>query len=128
MIGNAMVGSNKLTEAKAFYDELLAVVGAKPMMDHHSGGRIYAVAPDKPMFGVLGPHNGEPATAGNGTMVSFQTDSREQVDQLHAKAIELGGTDEGAPGIRGDNPDGFYGAYFRDLDGNKLCAYRFGPA
>ncbi|WP_422396671.1 hypothetical protein [Sphingomonas ginsenosidivorax] len=53
--------------------------------------------------------------------------TRGDVDAIHAKALELGGTDEGAPGIRGDDPDGFYGAYFRDLDGNKLTVFRFGP-
>lgn len=128
MIANAMVGSNKLEEAKAFYDAVLSVVGATPMMEHHSGGRLYAVEPGKPLFGVVGPNNGKPATVGNGTMISFQADTREQVDKMHLKAMELGGADEGAPGVRGPDPDGFYGAYFRDLDGNKLCIYKYGPA
>ncbi len=128
MIGNTMVGSNRLSDAKAFYDALLPVIGAQPMMDHYSGGRFYGAGLDKPMFAVVGPFNGEPAKPGNGTMVSFQAQSREQVDQFHAKALELGGTDEGAPGLRGPDPDGFYGAYVRDLDGNKLCVFRYGPA
>lgn len=128
MIANAMVGSNNLGEAKAFYDSLLSILGAAPMMEHQSGGRIYGTGPDKPLFAVVGPHNGQPATVGNGTMISFHAQSRELVDQMHMRALQLGGTDEGAPGVRGPDPDGFYGAYFRDLDGNKLCVYKYGPA
>lgn len=128
MIGYALVGSNDLASAKAFYDELLGSIGAKSVMEHRSGGRIYAITPGKPMFGVVAPVNGEPATVGNGTMISFSADSRQQVDRFHAKALELGAANEGAPGVRGDNPDGFYGGYFRDPDGNKLCVYRVGPA
>jgi predicted lactoylglutathione lyase len=62
-------------------------------------------------------------------MVALVLKERRQVDALHAKALALGGTDEGAPGVRGsEGPQAFYGAYFRDLDGNKLCAFRIGPA
>lgn len=75
------------------------------------------------------PHNGEPATVGNGTMVAIVLDDRAKVDAFHAKTLELGGSDEGAPGVRGPEGDqAFYGAYFRDLDGNKFCAFRIGPA
>jgi predicted lactoylglutathione lyase len=78
---------------------------------------------------VTPPYNGEPATAGNGTMVALPVKERAQVDSLHARAIELGGSCEGAPGVRGnEGPQAFYGAYFRDPDGNKLCAFRVGPA
>ena len=72
------------------------------------------------MFSVMTPFDGEAAMAGNGAMVALAADSAEQVQALHAKALALGATDEGAPGPRGAN---FYGAYFRDLDGNKLAAY-----
>ena len=69
------------------------------------------------------------AEPGNGNMVAIVVKERAQVDALHAKALALGGTDEGAPGVRGkEGPQAFYGAYFRDLDGNKLCAFRIGPA
>ncbi len=121
MLNYATVGSNKLEEAKTFYDGLLDVIGMKPMMDHHSGGRIY-VSGDGRLFGVLGPHNGEPATVGNGSMFGFTLESRDKVDALHAKALELGGTCDGPPGLRGTGEKGGYAAYFRDLDGNKLCA------
>ena len=124
MIGYALVGSNHLDRAKAFYDELLKPLGAAPMFEHPSGGRVYGKT--APAFGVVGPFDGQAATVGNGTMISFLADTQDQVRAVFAKAIELGGKDEGTPGWRGD-PGGFYGAYFRDLDGNKLCVYRIGP-
>ncbi|MDE8653297.1 VOC family protein [Novosphingobium album (ex Liu et al. 2023)] len=127
MIGYALVGSNDLPKALEFYDQLFAAIGASKVFDHPSGGRVYGAGPDKPMFGVVAPANGEAATFGNGTMISFLLDSIEQIETMYAKAIALGGSDEGGPGWRGE-PGGFYGAYFRDLDGNKLCAYRVGPA
>lgn len=126
MIGYALVGSNDLEKAKAFYDQLVALLGGGTAFEHPSGGRVYGSGPDKPMFGVVGPFNKEPATVGNGTMISFIADTTEQVRQVFDKAMELGGTDEGGPGWRGE-PGQFYGAYFRDLDGNKLCVYRIGP-
>jgi predicted lactoylglutathione lyase len=73
---------------------------------------------------VLTPFDGKPATVGNGVMVALYVDSRAKVDALHARALELGGSDEGAPGPRGDS--GFYAGYFRDLDGNKLNAFTMG--
>ena len=71
------------------------------------------------MFSVMKPFDGQAASVGNGTMVALAAKDPEQVQALHAKALALGGQDEGAPGPRGT---GFYGAYFRDLDGNKLAA------
>lgn len=126
MIGYALVGSNDLAKAKDFYDALCASLGAAPVAEHPSGGRIYGVSMDKPTFGVVGTFDKNPATPGNGTMISFLAANHDQVDAVHAKALELGGSDEGAPGWRGPE-GGFYGAYFRDLDGNKLCVYCFGP-
>lgn len=125
MIGYALVGSNDLEKAKGFYDAILAPLNASVMFEHPSGGRVYRTQEDKPFFGVVGPFNGEAATAGNGTMISLMADTQEQVRQVFAKVMELGGKDEGGPGWRGE-PGGFYGAYFRDLDGNKLCVYRMG--
>lgn len=125
MLNYATVGSNRLEEAKHFYDELLGLIGMKPFMDHASGGRIY-VSPDNRLFGVLAPFDGKPASAGNGSMFGFMLDSRDQVSAFHAKALELGGTCEGPPGLRGPEEAGNFAAYFRDLDGNKLCAISFG--
>jgi catechol 2,3-dioxygenase-like lactoylglutathione lyase family enzyme len=122
MIGYVMLGTNDLPRAKAYYDALLAEIGAKQLMDF---GRsvAYGVSMDKPALGIGLPFDGKPATVGNGVMVAIAVNSREKVDLLHRKALELGGTDEGAPGPRFEN---FYAAYFRDLDGNKLNAFFMG--
>ena len=116
------VGSNKLEEAKVFYDALLGSIGMAGVHEHASGGRLYR-GKGTGLFGVLGPYDGGEACVGNGMMGGFDFDSREEVDAFHAKALELGGTCEGAPGER---MPGVYFAYFRDLDGNKLCGYKFG--
>lgn len=116
------VGSNKLEEAKVFYDALLGSIGMTPMFDHPSGGRLYR-GKGTGLFGVLGPYDGNPACVGNGSMGGFSFDNVEEVAAFHAKALELGATDEGPPGER---MPGVYFAYFRDLDGNKLCGYKFG--
>jgi predicted lactoylglutathione lyase len=121
-INYTTVGSNRLGEAKAFYDALLPLAGFAPAMEHQSGGRAYANA-DGQIFGVFGPYDKQAATVGNGSMLAFAFDTRDEVDAFHAKGLELGGTDDGAPGER--NP-GAYFAYFRDLDGNKLCGYKLG--
>ncbi|MBA3895537.1 MAG: VOC family protein [Sphingomonadaceae bacterium] len=132
MIGYATLGSNDMAKARAFYDALLGSVGAKRIMefgDDLGGFTLWGTSFDKPGIAVTTPYNKERATAGNGNMLAIAMDERAKVDALHAKALELGGSDEGAPGVRGDEgPQAFYGAYFRDLDGNKLCAFRIGPA
>jgi len=119
MIGYVTVGTNDLSRAVAYYDELLAVLGAKRFMEFENGV-AWAVAPDKPGFAVTRPFNGKPATIGNGTMIALAADSEEMVHKVYDKAIELGGSDEGPPGPRSDE---FYAGYFRDLDGNKLNVF-----
>ena len=84
----------------------------------------WGTSPEGTGLGVSIPFDKRPATVGNGCMVALQASSREQVDRVHAKALALGGTDEGPPGQRSE---GFYAAYFRDLDGNKLNACYMGP-
>jgi catechol 2,3-dioxygenase-like lactoylglutathione lyase family enzyme len=121
-LGYATVGSNKLDEAKKFYDSLLAPEGVVSLFEHPSGGRAYG-KDGALLLGVLGPHDKKPATVGNGSMVALNFDSRAQIDAFHSRALSLGGSDEGAPGERGPN---FYASYFRDLDGNKICAYHVG--
>lgn len=122
MIGYSMIGTNDLDRAKAFYNALLGEMGAKIMMDV-GRGVFYGVQMGQPMLGVAIPFNKEPATVGNGNMISLLAGSRENVDTLHAKAISLGASDEGAPGER---MPGFYAGYFRDLDGNKLAFFHMG--
>lgn len=122
MIGYTTVGTNDLEKAVAFYDELLALVGASRFMEEGSFV-AWAVAPDKPAFSVTKPADGNAASVGNGVMIALSADSTDLVDTVYAKALELGGSDEGPPGNRGD---GFYAAYFRDLDGNKLNIFYTG--
>ena len=124
MIGYTCVGTNQLERAVAFYDDLLGLLGAKPFFKSDRGVG-WGVSPDQPMFSVLQPFDGQAATVGNGCMVALAASHPEQVQALHARALALGGSDEGAPGPRGT---GFYGAYFRDLDGNKLAAFCMIPA
>lgn len=123
----AMFGSNDIEKAKRFYDNVLGMIGVGAMMEHGSGGRIYGSA-GAPVLSIVRPFNGAPATVGNGAMATLNCESREQVRAIHAKAIELGGRDEGAPGSRAGEESGVYAAYFRDLDGNKICAVHFAPA
>ena len=120
MIGYVTLGTNDLARAAAFYDALLGVIGAGRFMETDTF-IAWAVAPDKPALSVTHPFDGNAATVGNGVMVALAVDSQDKVKDLYDKAMELGGTDEGPPGPRGDS--GFYAAYFRDLDGNKLNAF-----
>jgi catechol 2,3-dioxygenase-like lactoylglutathione lyase family enzyme len=126
MIGYVILGTNDLPRASAFYDALLAEMGVTRMMDFGARGYAWAAAMDKPMLCIMTPYDGRPATVGNGVMAGIGVESRELVDRMYAKALELGGTDEGPPGLRAVGGDGFYAAYFRDLDGNKLDVYCYG--
>ena len=133
MIGYVTLGSDNMPRARAFYDELLgSTIGAKRILefgDDLGGFTMWGTGLGKPGLAVTNPHNKQPAVAGNGNMAAIVVDSRAKVDELHARALELGGTCEGPPGLRTEECDqAFYGAYFRDPDGNKLCAFRIGGA
>ncbi len=120
MIGYVTLGTNDIQRAAGFYDQLLAVIGASRTMQ---SDRFIAWGTSRaaPALSLVKPYDGKEATVGNGVMIALVVRDRDQVDALHAKALELGGTDEGAPGPRGTS--GFYAGYFRDLDGNKLNAF-----
>jgi catechol 2,3-dioxygenase-like lactoylglutathione lyase family enzyme len=122
MIGYVTLGTNNLPRAAAFYDALLAEIGAKRLMDY-GRGYSYGESMDKPTLGIVIPYDTKPATVGNGVMVALGVDSQATVDRVHKKALKLGGTDEGPPGPRGED---FYAGYFRDLDGNKLSVFYAG--
>ena len=107
--------------AAKFYDAVLASIGMR-QADRNDSEIGYADDSGKIDFWVLTPFNGNPATAGNGSQIMFKALSHEQVDQFHASALQLGGSCEGAPGLRNYHP-GYYGAYCRDLDGNKLHVF-----
>jgi catechol 2,3-dioxygenase-like lactoylglutathione lyase family enzyme len=129
MIGYVTVGSNDLDKAREFYDSLMPVIGSKRIMEFGENFTMYGTSMGRPGLAVCKPYNGDPATVGNGNMASIVVNGRDKVDALYAKALELGGSCEGPPGVRGEEgPQAFYGAYFRDLDGNKLAAFCIGPA
>jgi catechol 2,3-dioxygenase-like lactoylglutathione lyase family enzyme len=125
MIGYVTLGTNDIGRAAAFYDELLGLLGAGRFMESDRF-IAWAVSPDQPSLGVIKPFDGQPASVGNGVMVSLAVDSNDKVDAMYRKAIALGARDEGPPGPRG--LDGFYAAYFRDLDGHKLNCFCWKPA
>jgi catechol 2,3-dioxygenase-like lactoylglutathione lyase family enzyme len=120
MIGYAMIGTNNLPKALGFYDGVLAMLGATRMM---GDDRFQTYGTIFPSIGITLPYDGKPATVGNGMMIALTADSHAKVDATHAKALALGGTCEGPAGIRGGEESNFYAAYFRDLDGNKLCVF-----
>jgi catechol 2,3-dioxygenase-like lactoylglutathione lyase family enzyme len=122
MIGYVMIGTNDLPRAAAFYDALLAEIGARRLMDFGTS-IAWGVSMDKPALGVGTPFDKNPATVGNGVMVALAGGSRDVVDRVYNKAISLGAKDEGPAGPRGDQ---FYAGYFRDLDGNKLSVFCMG--
>lgn len=122
MIGYVCLGTQDLARATAYYDALLAPMGGKMLMDF-GRGRAWGTAPDKPMLSLIQPFDGQPAHPGNGMMTALLCSSRDQVDSQYKLALQLGGTDEGPAGPRGE---GFYAGYFRDPDGNKLCFCAFG--
>ena len=119
MIGYATIGTNDFDKAAKFYDAIAEEMGAKRAMDF---GTFVLWSNGQPggMLALCQPYNKQAATVGNGNMVALAAKDKAQVDRLHALALSLGGTCEGAPGARSDN---FYAAYFRDLDGNKLAAF-----
>ncbi len=121
MLAYATLGTRDLQKAAAFYDAVLAPLGATRQMEEPDYFIAWGTSEDGAGLGITYPFDKQAATVGNGTMVALGAASRDQVDAVYAKAIELGGSDEGPPGQRWP---GFYAAYFRDLDGNKLnCCY-----
>lgn len=119
MIGYVTLGTNDLENSAKFYDELLAEMGASRFMEMETF-IAWAVTPQAPALSITTPHDGNPASVGNGVMIALAVDSQEKVDAIYKKALELGAQDEGAAGPRGDT---FYAGYFRDLDGNKLNVF-----
>jgi catechol 2,3-dioxygenase-like lactoylglutathione lyase family enzyme len=122
MIGYATIGTNDLEKATKFYDAVLAALGGKrafanERMQFYMGGS----APG--MIAVCKPYDEQPASVGNGTMFGIPAADKAQVDAAYAAAMAAGAADDGAPGARTDN---FYGAYFRDPDGNKICVFKMG--
>jgi len=118
MLSGVCIGTNNLDAAGVFYDEVLNCVNMyRVLSEPHELG--YAGADGNITVFLLTPFNKEPATFGNGTQIMFYAPSMAAVNAFHSTALHCGGTDEGAPGPRDYHPN-YYGAYVRDLDGNKL--------
>ncbi len=110
-------GTNDMTKAVSFYDNIF---DGSEVNKIHDEGRMTLWMGDGFMFALAEPFDGNDATVGNGTMIGLNLDSSSEVDRIHSKAISLGAKTEGEPGMR----SGRYSAYFRDLDGNKICVFQ----
>ena len=123
MIGYVMVGTNNLDQSIKFYDELLKILNLeRTEKDDVCAGYSQKGGDGKVEFYITKPVNKEKATIGNGSQISFLTNSRSIVDKFHEIGLKLGGTSEGSGGERPEG-SGVYYAYIRDLDGNKICAF-----
>ena len=127
MIGYTIFGTNDLERSKTFYDAVFGAIGYKRCFELDDGFVTWGTD-GMGQFAVSKPYNGEPATAGNGTMIAVSVSSKEMVAKGHEAALAAGAKDEGAPGYRPDenDPMKFYAAYFRDPEGNKLALFTIG--
>lgn len=119
ILHHVSIGVADVATAGAFYDSVLATLGARRIMEPH--GAI-AYGKQFPEFWVQQPYDGGRPAAANGTHFSFFASSKAEVDAFHAAAIKAGGTDDGAPGPRPEYGEPFYGCFVRDLDGHKIEA------
>jgi lactoylglutathione lyase len=123
VFSHVFVGTNDFERALAFYRPLMHALGIEARFCEY--GRPWAgwqSSPDpRPLFLIGRPFDGSAHLSGNGQMVAFMAADRETVNRAHELALAHGGTSEGAPGLRPEYHPHYYGAYFRDPDGNKLC-------
>ena len=129
MLSHVHIGVGDLDRAIGFYAAVLEPLGWRPaFVDRERGWAGWRPADvDRPLVLVGLPRDGEPATPGNGQMIAFCAESRDAVDRFHAAALAAGGRCEGPPGLRPQYHAAYYGAYVRDLDGNKLCVCCHAP-
>lgn len=129
MLSHVFLGVGDFERALAFYQPLMALLGNEQRFCDASrpwAGWQSSPGP-RPLFVIGHPHDGQAASSGNGAMLAFVAERRSQVDRAHAQALRLGGSDEGQPGLRPNYHPHYYGAYFRDPDGNKLCVVCHAP-
>jgi len=122
MIHHVSVGTNDVGRSKRFYDAVLPIVGIQPITGDE-GGLGYGIGTFH--FSVQVPIDGKQASVGNGTHIAFAVEDRSMVDRFHAAALEFGGSDDGAPGLRPDYDANYYGAFVRDPDGHKIEAMTY---
>ena len=123
MLSHITLGTNQLEEAVAYYDAVLGALGVERAEydEKYKFARYHRTGEAFSLF-VCAPFDGNPASAGNGTHIAILAPDAASVDAFHAAALAAGGVDEGAPGARPYYHPRYYGAYVRDLDGNKLQA------
>lgn len=121
MLSHVTIGVSDLPRAQTFYAAVLGTLGLVPKFSDDRWAAWKRPDAERPLFLITTPHDGRPATAGNGQMVALMAHSRAAVDRCHALALAHGGTDEGGPGLRPHYHPAYCGAYFRDPDANKLC-------
>lgn len=129
MFSHIFVGVSDFERALAFYNPLMSALGLKSRFcdrDRPWAGWQSSPGP-RPLFLIGKPSDEQPHERGNGQMVAFLADSRALVDEVYAVALANGGTSEGAPGMRPEYHEHYYGAYFRDPEGNKLCVACHSP-
>ena len=129
MFSHVCVGTNDFDRAMSFYEPLMETLGiAARFCDASRPWAGWQSQPDpRPLFVMGRPDDGSPHAPGNGQMVAFLAKTRTDVDKAFALAMEKGGTSEGAPGLRPQYHPNYYGTYFRDPDGNKLCVVCHAP-
>ncbi len=115
-----MLGSNDVEKARTFYDAVMPVIGATIEAEYMPHAICYKLRGGAGRLWVATPHDKNAATPGNGNMIGLRCESREEVEAAHKMALSKGGVNEGDPGPRPQYGPSFYGAYARDLDGNKM--------
>lgn len=130
VFSHIFVGVSDFERALGFYNPLMSALGIKPRFcERERPWAGWQSSPDpRPLFIIGAPHDKLAHESGNGQMVAFLAESRVDVEKAHAVALTNGGTSEGAPGLRPEYHEHYYGAYFRDPDGNKLCVACHLPA
>jgi catechol 2,3-dioxygenase-like lactoylglutathione lyase family enzyme len=123
MFSHIYIGITDFPAAHAFYAPLMAELGLRQRFfePQRSWAAWQQKTGGRPLFIIGLPFDREPHVAGNGQMTAFIAKDRQTVDKVYQAAIAAGGKDEGPPGLRPRYHANYYGAYFRDLDGNKLC-------
>jgi catechol 2,3-dioxygenase-like lactoylglutathione lyase family enzyme len=125
MFSHIQIGARDLPKMIAFYDRVFSILGLVRMPEENDGGPAgmgwQRPGQRWPQVFVQLPFNGLPATSGNGMQISFSAQSQQQVRDAWQAALDNGGIDEGAPGLRPQYSEGYFGAYCRDPEGNKLC-------
>ncbi|MDR3517177.1 MAG: VOC family protein [Azospirillaceae bacterium] len=121
MLSHTTVGVSDTQRALEFYGPIMEALGLTLKFSEPRWAGWKHPNADRPLFIITQPFDGQAATSGNGQMIALLASSRSLVDHCHAVALEHGGSDEGKPALRPAYHPDYYGAYFRDPDGNKLC-------